>query len=77
MSHVKHINACFHFTYTYIGTDQHNEWLRVEKEMFDGLKSITNKVLGSNRMWKYKVSLFEQACLSVYLCVRTNLCRCK
>jgi len=43
-----------------LGTDQHNEWLRVEKEMFDGLKSITKKVLSANRLWKYKVSLFEQ-----------------
>jgi hypothetical protein len=28
--------------------------------MFDGLKTITSKVLSSNRLWKYKVSLFEQ-----------------
>jgi len=76
MSDVTHINACPYFTYICIGTDQHNEWLRVEKEMFDGLKSITNKVLASNRMWKYKVSLFEQVFLSVYLSVVMNLCRC-
>ena len=43
-----------------LGTDQHNEWLRVEKLMFEGLKSITQKVLAPNRLWKYKVSLFEQ-----------------
>lgn len=43
-----------------LGTDQHNEWLRVEKEMFEGLKAISKKVLSANRLWKYKVSLFEQ-----------------
>lgn len=43
-----------------LGTDQHNEWLRVEKQLFDALKSISGKVLGGNRLWKYKVSLFEQ-----------------
>jgi hypothetical protein len=43
-----------------LGTEQHNEWLRVEKQLFDALKSISGKVLGGNRLWKYKVSLFEQ-----------------
>ena len=43
-----------------LGTDQHNEWLRVERIMFEGLYRITEKVLGPNRLWKYKISLFEQ-----------------
>lgn len=43
-----------------LGTEQHNEWLRVEKQLFEALKSITAKILGAGRLWKYKVSLFEQ-----------------
>ena len=42
------------------GTDQHKEWLRVEKAMFEAFRSITQKILGPNRLWKYKISLFEQ-----------------
>jgi hypothetical protein len=43
-----------------LGSEQHNEWVRVERKMFDGLRSITQKTLGPNRLWKYKVSLLEQ-----------------
>eukprot|EP00961_Rhodomonas_salina_P232385 3139742-Rhodomonas_salina.1 len=45
------------------GTPQHNAWLSTEKKLYSTLKSESTKLLSGIRLWKYKVSVFEQEML--------------
>ena len=43
-----------------VGTDKHNEWIRISSIMFKTLKEKSKKILAPLRQHKYHVSLLEQ-----------------